>query len=163
MNAPAVLLERVDLNRLYWPFVERLVRLLTLASERGADFYGISAWRSYAEQDLLYAQGRIDKGAIVTRAKGGESWHNFGLACDLCRDGYVDRRGLQPDWRPESYEVLRELAAEVGLEWGGDWKHPDRPHVQLAGLTSRLLAEVRAAYETRGILAAWDAVSSRAA
>lgn len=47
------------------------------------------AFRSYEEQDALYSQGRNEKGEItdsskvVTNAKGGQSYHNFGLAFDL--------------------------------------------------------------------------------
>ena len=37
--------------------------------------------RTIKEQDDLYAQGRTKKGKIVTNAKGGQSIHNFGLAC----------------------------------------------------------------------------------
>jgi peptidoglycan L-alanyl-D-glutamate endopeptidase CwlK len=46
--------------------------------------------RTFAEQDALYSQGRTklfdDKGkrlGIVTKAKGGQSIHNFGLALDI--------------------------------------------------------------------------------
>ena len=35
--------------------------------------------RTFAQQNALYAQGRITPGKIVTKAKGGQSWHNFGL------------------------------------------------------------------------------------
>src|ERR1019366_5531638 len=38
--------------------------------------------RTYAEQDALYAQGRTTPGRIVTNAKGGYSYHCFGLAID---------------------------------------------------------------------------------
>jgi hypothetical protein len=37
--------------------------------------------RTIAEQDALYAQGRTKPGKKVTNAKGGQSYHNFGLAC----------------------------------------------------------------------------------
>ena len=37
--------------------------------------------RTIKEQDDLYAQGRTKKGKIVTNAKGGQSIHNYGLAC----------------------------------------------------------------------------------
>jgi len=47
--------------------------------------------RTFAEQDALYSQGRTklfdDKGkrlGIVTKAKGGQSIHNFGLAFRYC-------------------------------------------------------------------------------
>jgi peptidoglycan L-alanyl-D-glutamate endopeptidase CwlK len=34
-------------------------------------------YRSNAEQDSIYAQGRTKPGPIVTRAKGGQSDHNY--------------------------------------------------------------------------------------
>ena len=37
-------------------------------------------YRSFDEQNHLYAQGRTKPGKIVTYAKGGQSYHNFGLA-----------------------------------------------------------------------------------
>ena len=46
--------------------------------------------RTFAEQDALYAQGRTKlfdangkKLGVVTKAKGGQSIHNFGLALDI--------------------------------------------------------------------------------
>jgi len=39
--------------------------------------------RTFAEQDNLYAQGRTKPGPVVTYAKGGQSYHNYGLAIDI--------------------------------------------------------------------------------
>jgi len=39
--------------------------------------------RTFAEQDALYAKGRTEAGKIVTNAKGGMSYHNYGLAIDI--------------------------------------------------------------------------------
>ena len=39
--------------------------------------------RTFAEQDVLYAQGRSKPGKVVTNAKGGQSYHNYGLAIDI--------------------------------------------------------------------------------
>ncbi len=39
--------------------------------------------RTFAEQNVLYAQGRTSPGAVVTNAQGGESYHNYGLAIDV--------------------------------------------------------------------------------
>ena len=39
--------------------------------------------RTFAEQDALYAQGRTKGGLKVTNAKGGQSYHNYGLAIDI--------------------------------------------------------------------------------
>jgi len=44
----------------------------------------VSGYRSFEEQDKLYAQGRTERGNIVTNAKGGESMHNFGASIDYC-------------------------------------------------------------------------------
>lgn len=46
--------------------------------------------RTFQEQNALYAQGRTKKGNIVTNAKGGQSFHNYGVACDfalMTKDG----------------------------------------------------------------------------
>ena len=40
-------------------------------------------FRTFEEQDKLYAQGRTIKGDKVTNAKGGQSIHNYGLAFDI--------------------------------------------------------------------------------
>lgn len=37
--------------------------------------------RTFSEQDALFAQGRTKPGKIVTNAKAGLSYHNYGLAC----------------------------------------------------------------------------------
>lgn len=99
--------------------------------------------RTFAEQDRLYAQGRTAAGSIVTNAKGGHSYHNYGLAVDFAlllpdgsdaswdmkRDG--DHNG-KADWQ----EVVQQAKA-LGFEWGGDWSSfKDYPHFQMSfGLT----------------------------
>lgn len=40
----------------------------------------VQDYRTYAQQDALYAKGRTTSGSIVTNAKGGQSNHNFALA-----------------------------------------------------------------------------------
>ena len=47
--------------------------------------------RTFKEQDDLYSQGRTRPGKIVTNAKGGDSYHNYGLAIDIVL--LVDRDG----------------------------------------------------------------------
>lgn len=97
----------------------------------------ISGTRTYEEQDALYEQGRTKPGKIVTKARGGHSWHNFRIAWDIgiFKDGdYLGESNL--------YAVAGEIGRSIGLEWGGDWDFKDEPHFQLKlGLT---LAECRA-------------------
>lgn len=92
-------------------------------------------FRSVDEQDKLYARGRTVKGAKVTNAKGGYSWHNFGFAADYCFvvNGKVTWSG--------PWGLFGRVAKSFGLEWGGDFKFLDRPHVQLT--KGRTLAGMR--------------------
>lgn len=97
--------------------------------------------RTFAEQDALYAQGRTRPGSIVTKAKGGLSMHNYGLAIDvvllLDRDG--DGKFTEASWDTKGdydadgvadwMEIVR-VFKEFGWEWGGDWKFYDAPHFQ---------------------------------
>lgn len=151
---PSTQWSRVDPTKLYPPFFSAVGAMLNEAHFRGADYFVISGFRTYAEQSALYFQGRTSAGSKVTNARAGESAHNFGIAVDLCRDGLVDRAGLQPDYRPESYEMLRELAPKHGLVWGGSWeKFPDRPHVQLPNyVTVSHLEPLRYSYELGGLI-----------
>lgn len=97
--------------------------------------------RTFAEQDALFAQGRTKPGAVVTKARGGQSYHNYGLAIDVVllidKDGNGtyetaswDTRGdfdgdKQADWM----EIVN-IFKQFGWEWGGDWKFKDDPHFQ---------------------------------
>jgi peptidoglycan L-alanyl-D-glutamate endopeptidase CwlK len=94
-------------------------------------------YRSIEEQDQIYAQGRTTPGSIVTQAKGGSSYHNYGLAIDFAlrtKKGEViwdmshDGNGNgKADW----LEVV-EVAKKLGFSWGGDWEgFPDYPHLQM--------------------------------
>jgi len=81
-----------------------------------------SGFRTFEEQDELYAQGRTKPGKIVTQSKGGESVHNYCLAFDV-----VDtEKGYNTDWN-----LIGKTGKEFGFEWGGDWiSFIDRPHFQ---------------------------------
>lgn len=103
--------------------------------------------RTIAEQNELYALGRTKvnptgksakkpMGSIVTNAKGGSSFHNFGLAVDfvLIIDGKTASWNIKMDWDNDKVsdwmEVVEEFA-EKGYEWGGNWKSlKDYPHFQ---------------------------------
>lgn len=87
--------------------------------------------RTIEEQDALYAQGRTKPGNIVTKAKGGYSLHNFGVAFDICP--IVDGKAAWND--NVLFKKTGEIGMNVGLEWGGTWtSFPDLPHFQyLAG------------------------------
>lgn len=94
-------------------------------------------YRSIEEQNRLYALGRTKPGKKVTNARGGYSWHNFGLAAD-----YVFVVNGKVTW-DGPWATFGKIARECGLEWGGDFKTIlDRPHVQWT--KGRTLAQMRA-------------------
>jgi hypothetical protein len=94
-----------------------------------------SALRTFQEQQRLYAQGRTTPGKIVTKAKPGSSYHNYGLAVDLVR---MD--GTKADWTFDMGK-LQPYASKYGIIWGGSWKKfKDPPHFEKTfGLTWRNL------------------------
>ena len=121
---------------------ERTEQLIQLAAKKGIVVVITDSFRSAEDQDNLYKQGRTMDGNIVTNAKGGESYHNYGLAIDFALetpsgdvvwDREYDRNGNgKADWA----EVVK-MAKALGFEWGGDWKgFKDYPHLEMNfGLT----------------------------
>jgi peptidoglycan L-alanyl-D-glutamate endopeptidase CwlK len=90
--------------------------------------------RTFSEQDALYAQGRTKPGKVVTRAKGGDSTHNYGLAVDIVlmvggKAVWDIKTDYDKDGRSDWMEVV-DIFKRYGWEWGGDWKFFDAPHFQ---------------------------------
>ena len=112
----------------------------------------VQGLRTFAEQDALFAQGRTKPGQVVTKARGGESNHNYGLAVDLCP--FLNGK---PQWNDNvGFVRIGTEAAKQGLEWGGDWKKfIDKPHVQLGGLT---VSQCSALFKKGGLQKVWDSV-----
>lgn len=118
--------------------------LIQRAAVSGIQIKVINGFRTYAEQDKLYAQGRTAPGKIVTNAKGGFSNHNFAIAFDV---GVFEDGKYLPD--SAKYKAVGVLGEDLGLEWGGSWTTiVDQPHFQLRPTWApeseeSLLAELR--------------------
>jgi len=110
--------------------------MVDLAAHAGLGLLVTQGLRTWEEQDALYAKGRtvppIGKQFIVTNARGGQSWHNFGLAFDIV---VLDSLGKSNwDTSHPGWAKAAQLGKSVGLEWGGDWKgFKDMPHFQYTG------------------------------
>lgn len=81
--------------------------------------------------DVLESVGS-QSGPWATNALPGQSWHQWGLACDL----YWDKNG--PDvaggveWNDlTGYETFAKIARKCGLTSGFFWQSRDAVHVQL--------------------------------
>lgn len=98
------------------------------------------ALRSIDEQNALYGKGRtadqlkkvgvperfaIPNEAIVTKAYGGQGFHNYGLAIDI-----VTIVNKQAVFIPDAKIV--SVFKKYGFTWGGDFKSfTDKPHFEL--------------------------------
>lgn len=88
---------------------------------QGVTVIATSTYRDFEAQEAIYAQGRTQPGNIVTKAKAGDSWHNWRCAFDV-----LPLRCGKPVWDTsgEDGELWRKLG-EIGdaceLEWAGRW------------------------------------------
>ena len=152
---PAALSDQ-RLSGLHPVVASRARAMLDLCSLAGLAILVTQGVRTWEEQDVLFARGRtvppIGASNIVTKARGGQSYHNFGLAFDIIvldSMGKTDWNTSHPGWKRAA-----EAGRSVGLEWGGDWKgFKDIPHFQYSGGLS--LAECRALVAD-GIEAVWE-------
>jgi hypothetical protein len=133
---PHIGLSLQRLDQLHPALRARGAALLDLCAHAGLSILVTQGLRTWKEQDALYARGRtvppIGRRFIVTMAKGGQSYHNFGLAFDIV---VLDAVG-KADWdtRHPGWQKAGALGKSVGLEWGGDWTRlKDLPHFQYTG------------------------------
>lgn len=120
------------------------------AATLGCSYILISGNRTWDVQDALYAQGRTQPGEIVTRARGGQSNHNFGIAADFgvfMGKTYID--SIRPELAAKVHKACSIHAAACGLEWGGSWKSiVDMPHYEIA--TGLSMAQKREKFKGKG-------------
>lgn len=97
---------------------------LAECKRQGLNVLITETYRSQARQNYLYEQGRTRKGNIVTWTK--KSRHTSRRAWDICKNlkghEYTDT---------EFFHKCGEIAENLGIIWGGNWKTPDRPHFEI--------------------------------
>lgn len=104
--------------------------LIFKAAQEGLKIGIGETFRTVAEQDALYAQGRTKPGNKVTNAQGStySSYHQWGTAFDVYRN---DGKGAYEDG-DGFFSKVGKIGVWIGLEWGGNWTSPvDKPHFQL--------------------------------
>lgn len=123
------------------PLIRDEVKYLIEKAEAGLPPYMairiVQGLRTFAEQNTLYNQK-----PRVTQAKGGQSYHNYGLAIDFCfvidtnGDGQYDKilwdtlKDHDKDGVADWQEVVK-VFTDAGYEWGGAWsKFKDAPHLE---------------------------------
>jgi len=125
--------------------------------------------RSWLQQDVLWLQGRNPDGTyidpvhhtgVVTNARGGESWHNYGVAVDCepeVKDGTIDWNASHPQWKR-----MEAVGASLGMTTGANWKRlVDAPHFQITGRfpVGAPDEEAKQIYQDQSREAFWDEIT----
>lgn len=107
----------------------------------GIDVLITCTFRSSQEQDIEYAKGRTIPGNIVTRAKGGQSAHNYMLSDGTYAAKAFDVVPLRHGkcvWGTkgqdlEIWQHIGKIGMDLGLNWYGRPDAPFRefPHFQM--------------------------------
>ena len=99
-------------------FKQRLLMVFKIMREQyGYELVLLEGYRSPERQNSLANNSHI------TKAKGFQSYHQFGLAADIAfkRHGKVVI-SERDAWAMRGYELYGQIAESVGLTWGGRWK-----------------------------------------
>ena len=106
-------------------------RFVASCAKQNIDVLITSTYRDGESQNALYAQGRTAPGKIVTKAKAGQSFHNWKCAFD-----FVPIVNGKAQWNDTAlFTKCGEIAEAVGLEWAGRWKGRmiEMAHCQFTG------------------------------
>lgn len=128
---------------------EKVKAFIAEADRQGMKLRITEGMRSFGRSDALYNQpydgkdndgdGKIDEAdEKVSNARGGQSYHNYGLAFDV-----VEMKNGKGLWENPNWARIGALGKSFGFKWGGDFKSfLDRPHFEYsAGFSvSQLLA-----------------------
>lgn len=135
-------------NLLCPSIIEPLTDALVTLALRDTVVQVFEGFRSPERQRILYAQGRMAPGKVVTNSRPWQSFHQYGLAVDLVfktKDGKWSWDG--------DYKMVAAVMADRGFEWLGE---ADMPHFQMRGkYTSNDAYTVTRAY---GVQALWNAI-----
>lgn len=177
MNIEA--LNHARLGLLYPPLIGKANLFIADCEACGVKILITQGLRTFAEQNALYAEGRSAPGKIVTNAKGGQSYHNFGLAFDIVpidangnpiwdtsNEAWTTAKEIgdlhpgSPDTRIDPQRMAEIISQELGLSLGADWtKFKDIPHYELTGGVP--LQVLRNLYKSNDLSACWQEVDTR--
>jgi peptidoglycan L-alanyl-D-glutamate endopeptidase CwlK len=160
-------------------FRQRLAMLADRLAARGMKALITDGLRTFEEQDALFQIGRrnVPGEDIVTKARGGESNHNYGLAVDMY-PVLPDATGRErvftsiPDHSSVEFaraftriqDAIGDEAEGLGLFWGARFSgFGDRPHIQLLAELDLSAKECLRIFRNNGdqLQPVWDEASRR--
>ena len=139
-------------------FAAIIRKVAATMSAEGVELRVVQGLRTKEEQDTLFAQGRTAPGQIVTKARGGQSMHNYGLAVDMV-PGVRDKHPWQANWdeKHPDFQKMIDLCEQEGLVAGARWTSiPDFDHFQMPGVPVSPSPAMLACLEQGGCQAVWD-------
>jgi hypothetical protein len=153
-------LDAISLERLSLVHPLLSARVQNLASQLDFTIRVTMGISTVAQQNALWQIGRDAEGnvigRVVTHAKGTESNHVLGLACDIVP---MDLPDGSPDWNSTSASWRRivALAPSCGLRDGICFKDgPDEPHLELVEVPEVPTGEMQNIYLQAGVEAVWS-------
>jgi peptidoglycan L-alanyl-D-glutamate endopeptidase CwlK len=148
-----------DLSMLAPKFRDAVQAAIDECNASGFDAIVYEAYRNLQLQQIYYARGRtvIPPLHTVTNAPTNlYSWHGFGLAVDVVSKSKY--------WNPDKGEAWFKDVADIfkkhDCKWGGDWKHPDTPHMQWGQCKPSPSDDARSLLASGGFEAVWQAVGA---
>lgn len=137
-------LSRIKPERLYPPFLGKLLAGLEQLAAQKQAFWVTCGERSWEEQHQIYLVGREPghgkPGHFSTKVDAGGSAHQYCIAADGAYDLDPVRPGLQPSWDDKYMRIWAECHRDHGLDPGFFWSgFKDGPHVQL-GIRARKIS-----------------------
>jgi D-alanyl-D-alanine dipeptidase len=114
------------------------------ATPKGVHPIITQGYRTFEESDKLYQQGRTTPGEIVSNAKAGQSWHNYGLAIDIAL--VIDGKTIWDQHNPNWMTVVNIFKSH-NFTWGGDFpgSFKDYPHLEMK--MGHTLSELKAKHD----------------
>lgn len=113
-------------------------QFLEQCAAAGIDAFITQTYRSAADQDADYEQGRTTPGSIITNARGGQSKHNCvaadGSPASQAFDFGIKNGDGSLDWNAQDAQWQKAIAIGIGLGFvsGSCWKTlRDCPHMEL--------------------------------
>jgi peptidoglycan L-alanyl-D-glutamate endopeptidase CwlK len=151
-----------DLQKLAPKFRQAVEAALAECETKGLHAKVNEALRSQERQAFLFAQGRTRPGNIVTNAPTSlTSWHGYGLAVDVIHRTLAFKpfgadRAANEQWFADVGAVFKNN----GCSWGGDWTHPDTPHMQWGHCRPSPSDRARELIAGGGVEAVWTEVGA---
>lgn len=102
-----------DLESLHPYFRDKVLELIRVCKSKGIQLAVVETYRTPAKQKEYKTMGRR-----YTRAKAGQSKHQYGLAVDV-----VPMIDSIPQWRNmKLWRKIGPIGERLGLRWGGRWR-----------------------------------------